>query len=106
MLISNSSQVFRLRVQIRTTLQSFLAPKSKEHNLTGYECGQDYAFDPIDEGQRAHMTGQRAGITSGDILKLSIDARTVRYRVVMIDYYADPPDMWIASLSKLNDKLH
>lgn len=49
------------------------------------------------------MTGRGQGIEGGDCLILSNGFDSCRYRVEKINYYSNPPDMWIALL-KLADR--
>ncbi|WP_331280993.1 hypothetical protein [Fischerella sp. PCC 9605] len=47
------------------------------------------------------MTAQRRGIKRGDWIILRDDRYSYRYQVEEIDYYAEPPDMWIALLNQV-----
>lgn len=49
------------------------------------------------------MTGIGKGIKPGDYLILQRDSELCRYQVEEIDYYSDPPDMWMALLKKVID---
>lgn len=60
--------------------------------------GQDYIFESIEGGDRAYITGQEKNIKRGDYLILS---DRFHYQVEEIDYYANPPDMWIALLKRV-----
>lgn len=46
------------------------------------------------------MTGQGEDVDRGDYILLQYGSDCVRYQVKEIDYYAKPPDMWIALLKK------
>ena len=69
--------------------------------------GHDYTWEPEPGGLRGTAIGHGAGISNGDYIllerhdnnsgRLLSDGRT-RYRVVSIEYYADPTDMWQATL--------
>lgn len=74
---------------------------SKTHDYTQLEKGCDYIFEPVDGGSRGYMTGQRAGIKCGDIIVLD-ESQQCRYRVKEIDYYSNPPDVWIALLDRID----
>ncbi|WP_246275585.1 hypothetical protein [Brasilonema bromeliae] len=48
------------------------------------------------------MTGQGTGIKRGDYIILCHSSRTCRYQVEDIDYYSEPPNMWIALLQEVD----
>jgi MioC protein len=70
--------------------------KPKTHDYRKLVAGQDYIFEPIEGGDQAYLTGQGKRVKRGDYLILSD-----RYQVEEIDYYANPPDMWIALLKRV-----
>ena len=75
----------------------------KDHDFTQQEPGYDYILEVADEeyeNKGFYMTGQRLGIKPQDYIVLQNGPDTVRYRVDSIDYYIDPPDMWLAFLVK------
>ncbi|AFY75965.1 MAG: hypothetical protein IGR93_17505 [Hydrococcus sp. C42_A2020_068] len=77
--------------------------KPKTHDYSPSIWGDDYIFEPIEEGNKGYMTGRGQGIEGGDCLILSNGFDFCCYRVETINYYANPPDMWIALL-KLADR--
>jgi len=65
----------------------------------------DYAFRPVDDGQRGHIACYNAyhrDLTPrpGDYLILRNGGSTTRYQVTGVDpcVNVDPPTMWMASL--------
>jgi MioC protein len=72
--------------------------KPKTHNYTQFVWGEDYIFEPIDEGNGGYMTGYGRGIVRGDYVILSKENNAYHYQVEKIDYYSNPSDMWIALL--------
>ncbi|MEI2581633.1 hypothetical protein [Scytonema sp. PRP1] len=48
------------------------------------------------------MTGQGKGIKRGDYIILCNGSQSCRYQVEEIDYYSEPPDMWIALLNDVS----
>ena len=75
----------------------------KDHDFTQQEPGYDYILEVADEDSEHkgfYMTGQRLGINPDDIVILQDGPDQVRYKVESIDYYLDPPDMWLAFLVK------
>jgi MioC protein len=103
--VINSASSFRLRGILKSTL-AFLKPKShnkpRVHDFTAYESGQDYSFEPNEQRTGGTITGQHSGVNAGDYLTLCINNQRVKYRIEVVDYYADPPDMWVAALSLVN----
>lgn len=77
--------------------------KPKTYNYTKYVWGEDYIFESIDGENEGYMTGSGKGIERDDELILSNGTDSFRYRVEKIDYYSNPPDMWIAQLKKVMD---
>ncbi|MBF2019566.1 MAG: hypothetical protein IGR93_05530 [Hydrococcus sp. C42_A2020_068] len=77
--------------------------KPKTHNYTKLVWGENYIFESIDEENEGYMTGSGKGIECGDELILSKGTNSCRYQVEKIDYYSNPPDMWIAQLKKVMD---
>lgn len=59
--------------------------------------GHDLVFTPRDGGLKAKIMGWGQGIQKGDaILMSNPDAPSGEavYRVLQVEYYRDPPDMW------------
>jgi MioC protein len=91
-----------------TSLGDFLANnlfnliKSKQnykiHDYRKKNCELDYSFSSMDGGLWGYMTAQKHGVNKGDRILLMQNSRTIEYRVEEIDYYSNPPDMWIALL--------
>lgn len=75
--------------------------QNKTYDYTQYVGGRDYVFEPVDNQAKGYMTGQGKGIKCGDYIILYNGSKSCRYQVEEIDYYSDPPDMWIALLEKV-----
>lgn len=72
---------------------------TRTHDYTERYRGHDYTFDTKDRGQTAHGIGRGHDLEDGDFLLLQNgEGRATRYRIVRVDYYKDPPDMWNADL--------
>ncbi len=76
-------------------------PKHRTYDFTGYVCGRDYVFEPTDDQKKGYMTAQCKGIKSGDYIILQSGSSSYQYQIEEIDYYSEPPDMWIALLSQV-----
>jgi hypothetical protein len=93
-------------VVIFSSLFSFLSnkpkqPQAKTYDYSQYVCGRDYVFEPVDDLKKGYMTGQGKGIKRGDYIILKNGSNSCRYQVEEIDYYSEPPDMWMALLNKV-----
>ncbi len=76
----------------------------KTHDYSQLDWGTDYIFEPLTAGTGGYMTGNGKGIKIDDYIILRKDGKCYRYQVEQIDYYSDPPDMWIASLKEVSVK--
>ena len=72
-----------------------------EHDYRRHTWGHSCSFKP-EEGRKASAVGwgPRGGgkIRKDDVLVLDNGAAGARYRVMEIEYYRDPRDMWRATL--------
>jgi hypothetical protein len=103
--MSSTRLGINLRIVI-SSLLSFLLNKQKQqqnktYDYTGYVCGHDYVFEYVDDLTKGYMTGQGKGIKCGDYIILKNGSNCCRYQVEEIDYYSQPPDMWMALLSEV-----
>jgi MioC protein len=83
--------------------QTFLQPQARNHDFTHCKNEKDYAFEFIENEQTGYMTAQRSGIQTGDYITLKIGSHFIQYEVETLSYYADPPDLWMASLKQVTD---
>ena len=74
--------------------------KNKTYDYTQLVCGRDYVFEPTENQTEGYMTGQGRGIKSGDYIIFQNGSSACKYQVEEINYYSDPPDMWMALLKK------
>ena len=47
------------------------------------------------------MTARGKGVKLNDYIILQIGSESHRYQVDKIDYYSNPPDMWMALIKKV-----
>lgn len=78
--------------------------KHKTHDYSQLISGKDYVFEVINEGIEGQMTGVGKGIKPLDYILLKHKSEIYQYQVEAIDYYSDPPDMWIALLKPIKNK--
>ncbi|MBW4630358.1 MAG: hypothetical protein KME30_00180 [Iphinoe sp. HA4291-MV1] len=84
------------------TLSKTKKLQSKTYDYTQYVNGHDYVFESVDNQTKGYMTGQGRGIKRGDYIILCDGSNAIRYQIEEIDYYSDPPDMWIALLQEVD----
>ena len=77
--------------------------KNKTHDFTECISGSDYVFEVAPDLTTAYMTAQSKGVKSGDYIILLVGSESWQYRVEKIDYYSNPPDMWMALIKKITD---
>jgi hypothetical protein len=69
------------------------------HDYRVPRWGHDFAtIHVFADGKRITAQGWGRGVLVGDYLLLPNRNAETRYRVERIDYYPDPPDMWMAEL--------
>lgn len=73
----------------------------KTHDYSQLIKSIDYVFEPLNQGLEGQMTGVGKGIKSHDYIILKCESELSYYQIQEIDYYADPPDMWMALLKKV-----
>ncbi|ARV58395.1 hypothetical protein BZZ01_06870 [Nostocales cyanobacterium HT-58-2] len=89
------------------SLYNFLFSKTKQSHSQTYDytqriSGRDYVFESVDNQEKGYMTGWGKDIKRGDYIILRNGSSAYRYQVEEIDYYCEPPDMWIALLQKVD----
>ena len=75
--------------------------KHKVHDYSQLVGGRDYVFELLNGGIEAQMTGFGKGVKPDDCIILQHGCSSYRYRVEDVDYYSDPPNMWMALLKKI-----
>jgi hypothetical protein len=75
--------------------------RNKIYDYTQYVSGRDYVFEVSEDLAKAYMTAQGRGIKAGDRILIQKSDRIYHYDVEVIDYYSNPPDMWMACLIKI-----
>ena len=76
--------------------------ETKTHNYTHLVCGKDYVLEKSENTGKSQMTATGKNVKSGDcIIITGSDGNSYKYQVEEIDYYSDPPDMWMALLKQV-----
>jgi hypothetical protein len=84
-----------------SSLEYQVEKQTQTHYYRKSEEVHDHVFAPKDGGIMAYMTGVGEGIQAGDYLILQDDYQSEQYKVDKINYYAAPPDMWVALLKQV-----
>jgi hypothetical protein len=80
-----------------------VSPKTKApgkvHHYQLVDLGVEFVFEPDRDNYGYQlMTAQRSGVKCGDRIAFHDASGQKDYRVADIEYYCEPPDMWIAKL--------
>jgi hypothetical protein len=94
-------------------LLSYLYPSSKKlvrqarvHDYSQYQPGVDYVVEAAQEAGSlsGYLTGQGRDIQQGDYILLHWDGSLTKCRIEKIDYYINPPDMWMALIVRVGNR--
>jgi hypothetical protein len=75
---------------------------SRLHDYTNFVGGRDYVLDISNSGlehKEYYMTGYGRGIKQCDYILLKSACGVAKYKVKQVEYYHNPPDLWIALLT-------
>jgi MioC protein len=97
----NLSLSFLSWLPIFTSPRRQLKTEQKIHDYSKFISGKDYIFEWLNEDIEACMTGFSKDIKPGDYIILSSSNESSQYQVQEIDYYSNPPDMWMALLKRV-----
>ncbi|MBI1241702.1 hypothetical protein [Umezakia ovalisporum] len=61
---------------------------------------RDYVFDLVNEGATGYMTAV-GKLRLGHRIILQVGSHSYVYQIEEINYYFDPPDIWIALLKQI-----
>jgi hypothetical protein len=75
--------------------------RNKIYDYTQYLSGRDYVFEVSEDLTKAYMTAHGKKIKVGDRILIQKGDRIYHYDVEVIDYYSNPPDMWMACLIQI-----
>jgi hypothetical protein len=82
--------------------------KTKCHVFNAHGLDQSFVLEtsPLDSSEY-FMTAQKIGVCLGHLVKIRQHiGESVLFQIIEIDYYSgDPPDMWIAKLSRCDRSL-
>jgi hypothetical protein len=75
--------------------------RPKVHHYLKTFDSNSFALEPAGKNSlEFSMTAFGADIKEGDFIVINDKISTITYKVESIDYYLDPPDMWMALLIK------
>jgi MioC protein len=93
---NSNDRVFPLRQQ------SHGEREEKTHTYSQAKRGTEFVLEPLDQKLRYCMTGIGKDIEIGDYIVLQNMSEMTTFRVEEINYYSEPPNMWIAALKKVS----
>jgi hypothetical protein len=104
--IFSGSQVFDLARDLFTLSTGMhvysIKSKCKQYKVHTFRNPKNcitFALECRDEHPlKCYMTGFGVDIRKGDLMVIEDDKSSRTYRIESIDYYLDPPDLWMASL--------
>jgi hypothetical protein len=103
--MSSTRSSISLNVIVLSLFRLLISKPKQQHNqiydYTQHVGGRDYIFESVDNLTQGYMTGQGKNIKRGDYIILQNGTESSRYQVEEINYYSDPPDMWMAFLKKV-----
>lgn len=99
-IINSSNFMFDWLSTVRPS-QTASKPARKTHDYSKHQSALDYFFEPTDEGNGGYMTAQGKGIKQGDYLILQQNSVSCLYQIEEVEYYTNPPEMWMAKLVKV-----
>lgn len=86
----------------RPAFLRFWQRKTRIHRYQAADAECDFMFTANAECDGEHiMTACRSGVRKNDIIRIDDSHTQTSYRVLEIDYYADPADMWTARLTNI-----
>ena len=75
--------------------------RDSTHNYLGSRWRDSYLFETLEQGTKGYITAQGRNVQCGDYLILPYGSGSAKYQVEEINYYSNPPDMWIALVRKV-----
>lgn len=82
------------------SLRKWQKKGSKVHDLTQDDWDHSFSYDPTGREGEIYLTSQGRNVQPGDCIVIGNPSGYIDYQVREIEYYAEPPDMWIALLVK------
>lgn len=78
----------------------------KEHDLQNHKDGHDYFLTVINDGNMtACITIQGLNVRLEDYILVKIKGELIRYKIEEIDYFAEPSDMCMMALHKIESRV-
>ena len=77
----------------------------KTHHYQASNMGLDFSLErsAIDP-REIQIISQKPGVKKDDCIKIHNSSECTAYKILEIDFYSDPSDMWIARLAVLLDE--
>lgn len=75
--------------------------RTKTFSYVASNIGQTFVLDIAPDSSFCYMTSLQAGVQSGDCVEIYHPDQMITYQIQEIEYYAEPSDMWMAKLLKI-----
>ncbi|MEO0853576.1 MAG: hypothetical protein AAFY15_08750 [Cyanobacteria bacterium J06648_11] len=89
-----------LRMRFLQAVRNALSSRASR-DFTSDRCGVDYVFELDADSHSGYITSSGSKVRVGDRLTLPDGDRLRDYKVVAVDYYCNPSDMWIARVERV-----
>ncbi|NJN38747.1 MAG: hypothetical protein HC790_08520 [Acaryochloridaceae cyanobacterium CSU_3_4] len=75
------------------------------HQYRWQDLNHRFVLEPAPDPSLYYMTTQKSGVAPGDYIEISGFGNSTHYQIVQLEFYCDPPDMWMATLQKITQTL-
>lgn len=91
------------KYSVAEQFQKYLHIKGEVKTFIYVVCnfGQSFVLDPTPDPTVCYMTSQQANVKTGDRVQIYYPDEMTSYWIQEIEYYAEPSDMWVAKLLKI-----
>lgn len=100
----NVSEFYDWKYHISNQFKKYLQREesTKTFRYAASNIGETFALDTTPNPRLSYMTSLQAGVHLGDYIQIYHPDSTTTYQIQEIEYYAEPSDMWMAKLSKVD----
>jgi len=76
----------------------------RRHQFFRQNSNLQFALETSPDQDLYYMTAQKQGVNPGDYIEISGLGKSVScYKIVQLEHYSDPTDMWMATLQKMTN---
>jgi hypothetical protein len=101
--INNFRNLFALFTKKASHIFQKNNERHKVHTYSGLNNSKSFVLSVDVKNPYKHcMSAYGAGIKAGDFIVIEDQILSMKFKVDSINYYLDPPDFWMASLTRYN----